>query len=52
MKTFVRFTKPEEGEPETPNYEEWDEKCFIKVLNHRELIVNEAGEVVEAPTGG
>ena len=48
MKTFIKFVKPEEGEPEVTNYEEWAEKCFIKVLNYRELVLNEAGEIVEA----
>ena len=32
-----------------PNYAEWEEKCFVKVQNYRELVLNEAGEIVEAP---
>ena len=48
MKTFIRFIKPEEGEPELPNYDEWEEKCYIKIHNYRELLLNDAGEIVEA----
>ena len=31
MKTFVRFITPGEDEPETIDYEEWEEKCYIKL---------------------
>lgn len=48
MKTFIKFVKPEEGEPEQPNYEEWDEKCFIRLHNYRELVLNDAGEIIES----
>lgn len=62
MKTFVRFIiaeekgteekeqekeKAEDEESDDP-YEEWEEKCFIRLNNFRELVLNEAGEVVEA----
>ena len=41
MKTFVRFVTPEEGESAEPNYEEWDEKCYIQLMNFREAVVGE-----------
>lgn len=59
MKTFVRFVisekekpeeekeKPADEESEDP-YEEWEEKCYIRLNNFRELTLNEAGEIVEA----
>ena len=37
MKTFIKFVSPEEGEPELPNYEEWEEKCYVQLMNYREI---------------
>ena len=47
MKTFIKFIIPAEGEPEGLDFEEWEEKYHLKLNNHRELVLNEAGEVVE-----
>jgi len=49
MKTFISFVTPGEGEPETQDFKEWEEKAFDKVRNFREMIMNDAGEMIEVP---
>ena len=49
MKTFIGFVTPEEGEPEMQDFAAWEEKAFVRVRNFREMVMNEAGEMVEVP---
>jgi hypothetical protein len=49
MKTFISFVTPEEGEPETQDFTTWEEKAFVRVRNFREMVMNDAGEMVEVP---
>ena len=41
---------PEEGEEvvDPEDFKDWDEKGYMRVQNYREMVMNEAGEMVEA----
>ena len=36
LKSFLKLVTPLEDEPAIPDYEEFDEKCFIRLKNYRD----------------
>ena len=50
IKGYVKLVIPEEGEEvgDPEDYKDWDEKGYMRVQNYREMVMNEAGEMVEA----
>ena len=41
---------PEETEEavDPDDFKDWDEKGYLRVMNYREMVMNESGEMVEA----
>ena len=50
IKGYVKLIVPEEGEEvvDPEDFKDWDEKGYMRVQNYREMVMNEAGEMVEA----
>jgi hypothetical protein len=41
---------PEETEEavDPEDFKDWDEKGYLRVMNYREMVLNESGEMIEA----
>ena len=47
LKSFVKLVTPLEDEPATPEYKDFDEKCFIRVKNYRDPLTAGAEASIE-----
>ena len=50
IKGYVRLIVPEETEEavDPEDFKDWDEKGYLRVMNYREMVMNESGEMVDA----
>ena len=50
IKGYVRLIVPEEAEEavDPEDFKDWDEKGYLRVMNYREMVMNESGEMVDA----